>query len=143
MLINELPDDCLLNIFDYIQDLEDLINCFKVCEKWSNLIVVRTKKVKYFIDQPNSPDSVSQQSNKPIDVAFLSKWFPNLRILDFSHPFFEKTPKGDIAELSTDDLSTAFNHLVRMFQNGIDDLNLLSLAEKNHQSKNFSVTQNP
>uniref|UniRef100_A0A158P5L1 F-box domain-containing protein n=1 Tax=Tetranychus urticae TaxID=32264 RepID=A0A158P5L1_TETUR len=30
MLINELPDDCLLTIFDYIQDLRDLINCFKV-----------------------------------------------------------------------------------------------------------------
>uniref|UniRef100_T1L5L3 Uncharacterized protein n=1 Tax=Tetranychus urticae TaxID=32264 RepID=T1L5L3_TETUR len=36
MLINELPDDCFLEIFDYIQDLKDLINCFK--EMWrSNL----------------------------------------------------------------------------------------------------------
>uniref|UniRef100_T1K4E1 F-box domain-containing protein n=1 Tax=Tetranychus urticae TaxID=32264 RepID=T1K4E1_TETUR len=84
MLINELPDDCLLNIFDYIQDLEDLINCFKVCEKWSTLIVDRTKNVKYFIEQPNySPDSVCYQSDEPFDVTFLCKWFPNLRIVDF------------------------------------------------------------
>ncbi|XP_015782273.2 uncharacterized protein LOC107360167 isoform X4 [Tetranychus urticae] len=94
MLINELPDDCLLTIFDCIQDLTDLVNCFKVCEKWRNL-VVRTKKVKYFIDQPNSPDSVCHLSDEPVDVTFLSKWFPNLRIVDV----LLKTPKEDIAKL--------------------------------------------
>ncbi|XP_025016318.1 uncharacterized protein LOC107360688 isoform X2 [Tetranychus urticae] len=84
MLINELPDDCLLTIFDCIQDLTDLVNCFKVCKKWCNLIVVRTKKVKYFIDRPNNlPDSVCHLSDELIDVTFLCKWFPNLRIVDF------------------------------------------------------------
>ncbi|XP_015782388.1 uncharacterized protein LOC107360277 isoform X1 [Tetranychus urticae] len=84
MLINELPDDCLLTIFDCIQDLTDLVNCFKVCEKWRNLVVVRTKKVKYFTGRPNnSPDSVGHQSDEPFDVTFFSKWFPNLRIVDF------------------------------------------------------------
>uniref|UniRef100_T1L698 F-box domain-containing protein n=1 Tax=Tetranychus urticae TaxID=32264 RepID=T1L698_TETUR len=29
MLINELPDDCLLSIFDYVNYLGDLINCYK------------------------------------------------------------------------------------------------------------------
>uniref|UniRef100_A0A158P4M2 F-box domain-containing protein n=1 Tax=Tetranychus urticae TaxID=32264 RepID=A0A158P4M2_TETUR len=100
MLINELPDDCLLTIFDYIQDLEDLINCFEVCEKWSNLIVARNKKVKYFIDRPNySPDSVTQQSNKPIDVTFLSKWFPNLKIANLSYPSHVKPAIEDIDKL--------------------------------------------
>uniref|UniRef100_T1K4D6 F-box domain-containing protein n=1 Tax=Tetranychus urticae TaxID=32264 RepID=T1K4D6_TETUR len=102
MLINELPDDCLLAIFYRIQDLTDLVNCFKVCEKWSNLIVVRTKKVKYFMDQPNSPDSVYHLSDEPVDVTFLSKWFPNLRIFDASYPFSDKVPKEDIAKLIRD-----------------------------------------
>uniref|UniRef100_T1K4E4 F-box domain-containing protein n=1 Tax=Tetranychus urticae TaxID=32264 RepID=T1K4E4_TETUR len=94
MLINELPDDCFVEIFDYIQDLKDLINCFKVCEKWSNLVADRTKKVKYFIDRPNySPDSVFQQSDEPIDVAFLSEWFPNFRFDDLVlSPAQEKSP---------------------------------------------------
>uniref|UniRef100_T1L2R0 F-box domain-containing protein n=1 Tax=Tetranychus urticae TaxID=32264 RepID=T1L2R0_TETUR len=47
MLINEIPDDCLLAIFDHLNSLEDLVNCYKVCVKWSYLIAVRTKKVKY------------------------------------------------------------------------------------------------
>ncbi|XP_025016202.1 uncharacterized protein LOC112538645 [Tetranychus urticae] len=133
MLINELPDDCLLAILDYIQDFEDLINCFKVCEKWSNLIADRTKKVKYFIGRPKYlPDSVSQQSNKPIDVAFLSKWFPNLRFIEFSRPFFEKTRKKNNVELSTDAPIDA-DDLARAFQNIMADLksNLnLSLAQE-------------
>ncbi|XP_025016313.1 uncharacterized protein LOC112538680 isoform X1 [Tetranychus urticae] len=100
MLINELPDDCFLEIFDYIQDLKDLINCFKVCEKWSNLIVVRTKKVKYFIDQPNySPDSVCHQTDEPIDVTFLSKWLPNLRIVDLLYTRNGETPIEDIIKI--------------------------------------------
>ncbi|XP_025016305.1 uncharacterized protein LOC112538473 isoform X3 [Tetranychus urticae] len=118
MLINELPEDCFVEIFDYIQDLKDLINCFKVCEKWSNLIVARTKKVKYFIDRPNhSPDSVFQQSDEPIDVAFLSEWFPNLRIFDFSNPFFENVPKEDIAKLIRDGLEEPFTEswIIKLF----------------------------
>ncbi|XP_015793926.1 uncharacterized protein LOC107370445 [Tetranychus urticae] len=83
MLINELPDDCLLTIFDCIRNLTDLVNCFKVCIKWRNLIIVRTKKVKYFIGRSNyPPDSVCHLSDEPFDVTFLSKWFPNLRIFD-------------------------------------------------------------
>uniref|UniRef100_T1L2T2 F-box domain-containing protein n=1 Tax=Tetranychus urticae TaxID=32264 RepID=T1L2T2_TETUR len=49
MLINEIPDDCLLAIFDYLNNLDDLINCYKVCVKWSYLIAKRTKKVKYLL----------------------------------------------------------------------------------------------
>uniref|UniRef100_A0A158P4D3 F-box domain-containing protein n=1 Tax=Tetranychus urticae TaxID=32264 RepID=A0A158P4D3_TETUR len=49
MSINELPDDCLLIIFGLINELDDLLNCYKVCSKWSQLIAKRTRTVKYFI----------------------------------------------------------------------------------------------
>ncbi|XP_025016303.1 uncharacterized protein LOC112538473 isoform X1 [Tetranychus urticae] len=147
MLINELPEDCFVEIFDYIQDLKDLINCFKVCEKWSNLIVARTKKVKYFIDRPNhSPDSVFQQSDEPIDVAFLSEWFPNLRIFDLSHPFFEKTPKKNNVELSTDapfdTIDTMdYSTIARLLAYGFDDLVLSPAQEKSPIEKFFSGSE--
>ncbi|XP_015783110.1 uncharacterized protein LOC107360898 isoform X2 [Tetranychus urticae] len=103
MLINELPDDCLLAILDYIQDLKDLINCFKVCEKWSNVIVGRTRRVKYLINKPNySPDYVCNYVNRPIDVTCLSKLFPNLRIAYLSSLLFEKEPIEDIVKVIRD-----------------------------------------
>ncbi|XP_015783875.1 uncharacterized protein LOC107361550 isoform X1 [Tetranychus urticae] len=56
MFINELPDDCLLTIVDYLNNLEDLANCYKVCIKWSHLIAERTRKVKYFMVAEISED---------------------------------------------------------------------------------------
>uniref|UniRef100_T1K8V1 F-box domain-containing protein n=1 Tax=Tetranychus urticae TaxID=32264 RepID=T1K8V1_TETUR len=38
MLINELPDDCLLTIFDYLNNLDDLINCYKV--KYKDIVAL-------------------------------------------------------------------------------------------------------
>uniref|UniRef100_T1K4F8 F-box domain-containing protein n=1 Tax=Tetranychus urticae TaxID=32264 RepID=T1K4F8_TETUR len=83
MLINELPDDCLLAIFDAIQDSKDLINCFKVREKWCNVIVGRTKRVKYLINQPL--DYFWNFVQEPVDVTSFRKLFPNLRIAEFSY----------------------------------------------------------
>ncbi|XP_025018293.1 uncharacterized protein LOC112539763 isoform X2 [Tetranychus urticae] len=104
MLINELPDDCLLAIFDYIQDLEDLINCFKVCDKWCNLIVGRTKKIKYLIDQPSySHDYFCFHLKELINVTCLSRLFPNLRIAESYHPpYGDQTPIEDFAKLIRD-----------------------------------------
>ncbi|XP_025016319.1 uncharacterized protein LOC107360689 [Tetranychus urticae] len=105
MLINELPDDCLLAIFDYIHILEDLINCFEVCEKWRNLIVGRTKRVKYVsVAWHCSSDSVFNRVNRPFDVTCLSKLFPNLRIFDFTNSFYllSKVPIEDITKLIRD-----------------------------------------
>ncbi|XP_015783862.2 uncharacterized protein LOC107361537 [Tetranychus urticae] len=85
MLINEIPDDCLLAIFDYIIDLDDLINCDKVCVKWSNLIAKRTKKVKYLRENPGySSDTVYYQRSCSIDSTCLSKLFTNVKIADLS-----------------------------------------------------------
>uniref|UniRef100_T1K4G2 F-box domain-containing protein n=1 Tax=Tetranychus urticae TaxID=32264 RepID=T1K4G2_TETUR len=100
MLINELPDDCLVTIFDYIQDLQDLINCYKVCEKWSNVIVGRTKRVKYLIDQSYySSDYVCTNISPYVDVTCLSKLFPNLRIAEFSYKYNREAPIEDIFKL--------------------------------------------
>ncbi|XP_015784457.1 uncharacterized protein LOC107361998 isoform X2 [Tetranychus urticae] len=85
MLINEIPDDCLLAIFDYIIDLDDLINCYKVCVKWRHLIAKRTKKVKYLIGQRGySSDAVYFQRPCVRDVTYLSKLFTNLQIAELS-----------------------------------------------------------
>ncbi|XP_015783016.1 uncharacterized protein LOC107360807 isoform X2 [Tetranychus urticae] len=103
MLINELPDDCLLAIFDYIQDIKDLINLFKVFEKWSDIIADRAKKLKYLIDQPTySPGYVYLHLKEPIDVTCLSKLFPNLRIAEFSYPFNRRAPIEDMVQLIRD-----------------------------------------
>ncbi|XP_015783017.1 uncharacterized protein LOC107360807 isoform X3 [Tetranychus urticae] len=100
MLINELPDDCLLAIFDYIQDIKDLINLFKVFEKWSDIIADRAKKLKYLIDQPTySPGYVYLHLKEPIDVTCLSKLFPNLRIAEFSYSCDEEAPIVDMIRL--------------------------------------------
>ncbi|XP_015793161.2 uncharacterized protein LOC107369702 [Tetranychus urticae] len=85
MLINEIPDDCLLAIFDYLNNLGDLINCYKVCVKWSYLIVKRTKKVKYLTYQrSDSSDVVYYRGLCSIDSTCLPKLFTNLIIADLS-----------------------------------------------------------
>uniref|UniRef100_T1KAB0 F-box domain-containing protein n=1 Tax=Tetranychus urticae TaxID=32264 RepID=T1KAB0_TETUR len=86
MLINEIPDDCLLAIFDYINNLDDLLNCYKVCVKWSYLIAKRTKKTKYLIseDPGYSSDAVYYRGARPIDSSCLSRLFTNLIIAELS-----------------------------------------------------------
>uniref|UniRef100_T1JRV0 F-box domain-containing protein n=1 Tax=Tetranychus urticae TaxID=32264 RepID=T1JRV0_TETUR len=49
MFLNQLPDECLLIIFRLMNDLDDLLNCYKVCSKWHHLIEERTRKVKYLV----------------------------------------------------------------------------------------------
>uniref|UniRef100_T1JRU0 F-box domain-containing protein n=1 Tax=Tetranychus urticae TaxID=32264 RepID=T1JRU0_TETUR len=93
MSINELPDDCLLIIFGLINELDDLLNCYKVCSKWSQLIAKRTRTVKYLIANiygqsmqlpRNVFGYVYYKTEAPIDGTCLSTLFPNLRIADFS-----------------------------------------------------------
>ncbi|XP_015784458.1 uncharacterized protein LOC107362002 isoform X1 [Tetranychus urticae] len=91
MLINEIPNDCLLAIFDYIIALDDLINCYQVCVKWSNLIAKRTKRTKYLIDQCGySFDTVYYCRPCPIDSTYLSKLFTNLTIAELSFKFSDE-----------------------------------------------------
>uniref|UniRef100_T1K8Q9 F-box domain-containing protein n=1 Tax=Tetranychus urticae TaxID=32264 RepID=T1K8Q9_TETUR len=105
MLINELPDDCLMAIFEYVNDLDDLINCYKVCVRWTYLITERTKKAKYLQGKIQDPhqtyvyekhrwyddsdysdpfrypiNHVFYQGGNPIDVTCLNTLFPNLKV---------------------------------------------------------------
>uniref|UniRef100_T1KXF5 F-box domain-containing protein n=1 Tax=Tetranychus urticae TaxID=32264 RepID=T1KXF5_TETUR len=107
MFINELPEECLLIIFGSINELDDLLNCYKVCRKWSHLIAERTRKVKYltvviivnkftlkqFIFSEHEGDwpdrkpfpsyplnHVYYRTEEPIDGTCLSTLFPNLII---------------------------------------------------------------
>uniref|UniRef100_T1JR23 F-box domain-containing protein n=1 Tax=Tetranychus urticae TaxID=32264 RepID=T1JR23_TETUR len=95
MFINELSDDCLIAIFEYVNNLGDLINCFKVCSRWSYLIAERTKKAKYlleepaqkidyviFFEDPSAPcfypfDCVYYQGRDLIDIFEFTKRFQN------------------------------------------------------------------
>uniref|UniRef100_T1K8R6 F-box domain-containing protein n=1 Tax=Tetranychus urticae TaxID=32264 RepID=T1K8R6_TETUR len=99
-VLNELLDDCLLAIFDKINNLDDLINCYKVCVKWCHLIAVRTKKVKYFMAEPAktefSTDYVYYEGRCRIDVTCLSLLFPNLIIVQFSKDFYFGVNFGDV-----------------------------------------------
>ncbi|XP_025017842.1 uncharacterized protein LOC112539491 [Tetranychus urticae] len=108
MFINELPDDCLLIIFGQISGLDDLVNCYKVCNKWSQLITERTRKVKYLVEHRffwnrgsrNYPfDYVYYGTKEPIDGTCLSTLFPNLIIADFSDTFIEKVKHEEIVTL--------------------------------------------
>uniref|UniRef100_T1KW13 F-box domain-containing protein n=1 Tax=Tetranychus urticae TaxID=32264 RepID=T1KW13_TETUR len=100
MLINELPDDCLLTIFDYLNYLGDLINCYKVSIKWSQLIVKRTKKVKYLLESyPENGDCVFHRGTEPIDGTCLSTLFPTLKFAKISDGLYKKVEYKDIAAL--------------------------------------------
>uniref|UniRef100_T1KYA7 F-box domain-containing protein n=1 Tax=Tetranychus urticae TaxID=32264 RepID=T1KYA7_TETUR len=99
MLINEIPDDCLLAIFDYLNNLDDLINCYKVCVKWSYLIAKRTKKVKHLIEIPSdyyrrgySSDVVYYQEPWSIDSRCLPKLFTNLILIQNGFICFDPEP---------------------------------------------------
>ncbi|XP_015784210.1 uncharacterized protein LOC107361690 isoform X3 [Tetranychus urticae] len=117
MLINELPDDFLMAIFEYVNDLDDLINCYKVCTKWSYSIVERTKKAKYLLEDPYQAassdhcseddsdyfdsyhypwDCVYYQGEDEIDVTCLNTLFPNLIILEFTYRFENKMKRSDV-----------------------------------------------
>ncbi|XP_025016510.1 uncharacterized protein LOC107361614 isoform X2 [Tetranychus urticae] len=97
MSINDLPDDCLLAIFDYINYLGDLTDCFKVCNKWSYLIAERTKKVKYLMAiRSDSNDSVYFTGLKPIDGSCLKTLFSNLLIAQLSEELLKKVSRKDV-----------------------------------------------
>ncbi|XP_015784661.1 uncharacterized protein LOC107362158 isoform X2 [Tetranychus urticae] len=65
MLINEIPDDCLLAIFDHMSHLCDLINCYKDQRVYSS-------------------DTVYYREMCKIDSTCLSKLFTNLIIVELS-----------------------------------------------------------
>ncbi|XP_053202246.1 uncharacterized protein LOC128387112 [Panonychus citri] len=46
MQLNDLPEDCLSNIFDWIPCIKQLLSFSTVCSGWNNLVKRRLKKVR-------------------------------------------------------------------------------------------------
>ncbi|XP_025018494.1 uncharacterized protein LOC107370872 isoform X2 [Tetranychus urticae] len=97
LLINQLPDDCLLKIFYLICDLPDLIHCYQVCQKWNQLISHRARKAKYllvgwsqlrtwkysFAPEPKVPkDSIYYEGKFKFPEIDLADLFTKIKILD-------------------------------------------------------------
>ncbi|XP_053201233.1 uncharacterized protein LOC128386252 [Panonychus citri] len=86
MLLNDLIDDCLWLIFDNFFELEELIQLSKVCSKWSNLIDLRFKKVKYLLNRVTikhlDHSKVWMEDPETIEVYDLRELLPNLRAID-------------------------------------------------------------
>ncbi|XP_015794647.2 uncharacterized protein LOC107371163 [Tetranychus urticae] len=107
MFLNELPEECLLIIFGLINELDDLVSCYKVCSKWSRLIEERTRKVKYLLgdwpDEEPSPsyplNHVYYRTEEPIDGTCLSTLFPNLIVAEFLGKLCKKVDHEDIVTL--------------------------------------------
>ncbi|XP_053201382.1 uncharacterized protein LOC128386377 [Panonychus citri] len=96
MLLNDLPDECLWLIFDNFFELEELIQLSKVCSKWSNLIDIRLKKVKYLLNKETVSHSdyskVWMENPETIESYNLRRLLPNLRILDI-FPYINGGPR--------------------------------------------------
>ncbi|XP_015793216.1 uncharacterized protein LOC107369753 isoform X6 [Tetranychus urticae] len=129
MLINEIPDDCLLAIFDYINNLDDLINCYKVCVKWSNLITKRTKKTKYLIDQRGySSDVVYYPRPCLIDSTCLSELFTNLKIVELSSELHYKVEDAIEFVRKQESLKGLINFLDKPIEKYCYKLEMLSVS---------------
>ncbi|XP_025018154.1 uncharacterized protein LOC107369753 isoform X3 [Tetranychus urticae] len=135
MLINEIPDDCLLAIFDYLNNLEDLINCYKVCIKWSYLITKRAKKVKYltfpFFGEGYPPGVVHYQKISTIDSTCLSKLFTNLIAVELSSKFHNKAEDAIEFVKNQKSLKGLINHFVVPIEKYCDELEMLSVNHFN------------
>ncbi|XP_015783449.2 uncharacterized protein LOC107360897 [Tetranychus urticae] len=142
MLINELPNDCLLTIFDYMNNLDDLINCYKVCIKWSHLILKRTKKVKYFIEgYPQMDHCVYHEGEEPIDGTCLSTLFSNLKFAQICS-LHKKVEYKDIAALVRNQESLEGLRACKSFEHP-DKPKIVSfdLFEPSMQHNGFSIKQ--
>ncbi|XP_015783904.1 uncharacterized protein LOC107361583 [Tetranychus urticae] len=92
MNIDELPDDCLLLIFNLFNNFETLLNCSEVCKRWENLVLKRLHSVKYLT---NSSERDAYPANytmffkedDPLEKYRISILLPRLRILDIAGRF--------------------------------------------------------
>uniref|UniRef100_T1L6H4 F-box domain-containing protein n=1 Tax=Tetranychus urticae TaxID=32264 RepID=T1L6H4_TETUR len=126
MLINELPDDCLLSIFDYVNYLGDLINCYKVCTKWRYLIAKRNKKVKYLLEDPHQKaDSVHYSGDDPDESESDDVHY---KIAEYSHSCIEKVDYENIVSFIRNHkpLKGIIKWLKRPIEKHCDKLEMLS-----------------
>ncbi|XP_053212584.1 uncharacterized protein LOC128396085 [Panonychus citri] len=95
MLINDLPNDCFLLIFNWIFDVQDLLRCYQVDSKWRQLIIYRLKRVRYLQlgetlihsidDETINYNCHSDNYRIDKDNLSLSGLLPNLKIVDVSN----------------------------------------------------------
>ncbi|XP_025017846.1 uncharacterized protein LOC107366236 isoform X2 [Tetranychus urticae] len=87
MLISELPEECLLIIFGFINELDDLMECYKEHHEWWCYKV-----------PPSYPFDYVYYSipYEPMDVTFVSTLFPDLKIVEFSDDFWRRSNSEDI-----------------------------------------------
>ena len=101
MNINNLPDDCLLHIFNIFHKFGTLLNCSQVCERWKYLVLLRLSNVKYLADYgpiesyPVS-NTILYENENQLDLVERLEWFPKLKIIEnssdpdcFSNPTVE------------------------------------------------------
>ncbi|XP_053200379.1 uncharacterized protein LOC128385533 [Panonychus citri] len=89
-----LPDDCLLIIFQYCDDLNDLNNCLLVCKRWRRLVSYRLSKAKCLTDDPwprcknDYDDYLLKVERNAIPSGFdVAKLTPNLEILGLHYSY--------------------------------------------------------
>ncbi|XP_015783909.2 uncharacterized protein LOC107361588 [Tetranychus urticae] len=88
MNIDELPDDCLLYIFNLFCGFGTLLDCSEVCERWKHLVFRRLLSVKYLTDASRRngypASTIYFREDDRLEQIEIYKWFPNLKILDVS-----------------------------------------------------------
>ncbi|XP_053202245.1 uncharacterized protein LOC128387111 [Panonychus citri] len=99
MELNDLPEDCLLHIFDYFPDLKQLLSLSTVCSLWNNLVKSQLKKVQYlhliqcdgeyswYFDalECSSYNHIYTNDLKFFEKVNVSKLLPNLKYFETSY----------------------------------------------------------
>ncbi|XP_053210570.1 uncharacterized protein LOC128394292 isoform X1 [Panonychus citri] len=89
MNLNDLPDICLMTIFDKFDELEDLISSSAVCSKWRKLVQIRYEKITRLTLANVSerkilppPDNIYTKSYLFMENINVAEVFPNLELLE-------------------------------------------------------------
>ncbi|XP_015783811.1 uncharacterized protein LOC107361487 [Tetranychus urticae] len=87
MNINNLPDECLLHVFNLINRCDTLLNCARVCERWKCLVLERCKNVNYLTDSLKvdgypASRTILFKDDDQLERFELLKCLPKLKILD-------------------------------------------------------------
>uniref|UniRef100_T1JQ48 F-box domain-containing protein n=1 Tax=Tetranychus urticae TaxID=32264 RepID=T1JQ48_TETUR len=101
--IIDLDEDCLLEIFSHIHDLQGLISLCSIGERWKAIIYKnRLKSVKYLMrfDSNREPklakDTVYFHGYGPLIVTDQVNLFPNIEVLDLRAKLDKKLNENDI-----------------------------------------------
>ncbi|XP_053201396.1 LOW QUALITY PROTEIN: uncharacterized protein LOC128386390 [Panonychus citri] len=129
MSFNDLPNECLCMILDKIFELEELIKLSKVCSKWSSLISLRYRKIKYLLIKSNDDRfdlTKILMNDQTIKDHNLRELLPNLRILSIPAVLFgDELEFEDVKKLVDD--NPKIKGLIRLYSLNSDLFHLLNL----------------